>query len=153
MTVNEFMETADESTLYHIGSNDGFIMVVYPAEYRQIVDGLNKAIVQEMADMLIKDVKILNTKYVETVTFSDEKLTMTYRFNERTEATEKRKIRAFDSANANIKKWLEFEPIGDREIIEVNKRVNGGFAVIVPGSEHGKYWDREEWEREHGNCD
>ena len=151
MTTNELMATADENTLYHIGSNDGFFMVVYPREYREIVNDINKSIVQDMANMLKKDIKVLSSKYQEFVTFSDEKITMLYRLNERTESTEKNKVRAYDSAAANINKWLEFVPIEEREVLEINKRVNGGVAVILPGSEHGKYWDREEWERDYGN--
>ena len=38
----------------------------------------------------------------------------------------------------------------ERTVVDAYERVQGdGIAIIIKGSESGKYWDKEEWDAEH----
>lgn len=44
----------------------------------------------------------------------------------------------------------DFEPMMERTVVDAYERVQrDGIAIIIKGSESGKYWDKEEWDAEH----
>lgn len=44
----------------------------------------------------------------------------------------------------------DFEPMMERTVIDAYERLQGdGIAIIITGSELGKYWDKEEWDADH----
>lgn len=51
-----------------------------------------------------------------------------------------------EKAQYNEKYISEFEPIPDRKVLEIYKRLQGdGICVIVTGAENGQYWSVEEY--------
>lgn len=52
-----------------------------------------------------------------------------------------------------INLYEEFRPMRDRPITQCYELRDHGIALIIPGSEKGLYWTREEWEKreKHGN--
>lgn len=64
-----------------------------------------------------------------------------------------KKIRRYLSRLKQEEKYIdEFIPIKDRDVKSVYDKIKkeDGICIVVKGSESGKFWDREEWERENG---
>ena len=44
-----------------------------------------------------------------------------------------------------------FKPLRNRKVLEVYPRIQkDGICIIVEGIEQGKYWDKSEWDKDHG---
>lgn len=55
-----------------------------------------------------------------------------------------------DYVSKTCKILRDFKPMMERTVIEAYERVQGdGIAIIIKGSELGKYWDKEEWDADH----
>lgn len=149
MTLDEFMAAADKSDLYHIGANDGFLMVVHPDEYKGALEEANAKAKENMLKQVKENIGILKAAVNATRLFADSKMMIQWiaakdikTSNEAKEVAEKRLLSA-----AN--RMIEFAPIENREVKEVYERIGEGFAVIIEGTEHGAYWDRKEWDDKH----
>ena len=67
-----------------------------------------------------------------------------------------KKIRGNVPALNKVAKYIdEFTPTKDRDVKSVydKDKKEDGICIVVKGTENGKYWDREEWERENGKIE
>lgn len=54
----------------------------------------------------------------------------------------------YDTETASRKYISDFIPLGQRKIIEIYPSLKkDGIVIIVDGTESGKYWDLEEYEK------
>lgn len=67
-----------------------------------------------------------------------------------------KKIRRNFPALKLVEKYInEFIPIKKREVKNIydKDKKEDGICIVVEGTENGKFWDREEWERENGKIE
>ena len=67
-----------------------------------------------------------------------------------------KKIRRNFPALKKVEKYInEFIPIKKREVKNIydKDKKEDGICIVVEGTENGKFWDREEWERENGKIE
>lgn len=67
-----------------------------------------------------------------------------------------KRIRTYFPGLKLVEKYIdEFTPIKDRDVKSVYDKIKkeDGICIVVKGSESGKFWDREEWERENGKIE
>ena len=103
----------------------------------------------------MNDAKEREMKYREKIreaneALSDNKIT----FDELTKMV--KRIRTYFPALKKVEKYIdEFTPIKDRDVESVYDKIKkeDGICIVVKGTENGKFWDREEWERENGKIE
>ena len=81
---------------------------------------------------------------------SDNKIT----FDELTKMV--KRIRTYFPGLKLVEKYInDFIPIKKREVESIydKDKKEDGICIVVKGTENGKYWDREEWERENGKIE
>lgn len=149
MTLDEFMAAADEKDIYHIGSKDGFVMVVRPDEYKDAVAEANKKAKETMMKLYKEHIGTMLAATTATKLFGDNKITIQLVFTKDIEASNKAKEKAERKLLNIAEKMIEYVPMETREVQDVYERIGGGFVVIIDGNEHGAYWDRQEWEKRH----
>jgi len=67
-----------------------------------------------------------------------------------------KKIRRYLPGLKKVEKYIdEFIPIKDRDVESVYDKIKkeDGICIVVKGTENGKFWDREEWERGNGKIE
>lgn len=138
MTLADVIDKLPDDEVIHIGSNTGFFFVGSKAEYCRDIDQIPQDYLQTAHKKLkehLKRIKNLNEDLRKPVVdFAQTK-------------TVQGKIRtAVEKAQYNESYISSFEPIPDRKVIEIYKRLQGdGISVIVTGAENGKYWSAEEY--------
>lgn len=130
MALSDVIDKLPDDEVIHIGSDTGFFFVGSKAEYYRDIDQISKDYLQTVHKKLkehLKRIKKLNEDLGKPVVdFAQIKTTQG-------------KIRtAVGKAQYNEKYISEFEPIPDRKVLEIYKRLQGdGICVIVTGAEMG----------------
>ena len=138
MALADVIDKLPDDEVIHIGSDTGFFFVGCKAEYYRDIDQISQDYLQTAHKKLkehLKRIKNLNEDLRKPVVdFAQIK-------------TIQGKIRtAVEKAQYNESYISSFEPIPDRKVIEIYKRLQGdGICVIVTGVENGKYWSAEEY--------
>ena len=138
MALSDVIDKLSDDEVIHIGSDTGFFFVVSKSEYYRDIDQISQDYLQTAHKKLkehLKRIKNLNEDLRKPVVdFAQIK-------------TIQGKIRtAVDKAQYNESYISSFEPIPDRKVLEIYKRLQGdGICIIVTGDENGKYWSAEEY--------
>lgn len=138
MALSDVIDKLPDDEVIHIGSDTGFFFAGSKTEYYRDIDQISQDYLQTAHKKLkehLKRIKNLNEDLRKpAVDFAQIK-------------TIQGKIRtAVEKAQYNESYISSFEPIPDRKVIEIYKRLQGdGICVIVTGDENGKYWSVEEY--------
>lgn len=111
--------------------------------------------IEKISRSYLNDAKEREKKYREKIreaneVLADSKLT----FDELDKMI--KKIRRYLPALKLVEKYInEFIPIKKREVKNIYDKVKkeDGICIVVEGTENGKFWDREEWERKNGKIE
>ena len=144
MKINEVIQEMDNETILNIGSGSGWFFIVKKEDYEKNIEKISRS--------YLNDAKEKEKKYRERIreaneVLADSKLT----FDELEKMV--KKIRRNFPALKLVEKYInEFIPIKKREVKNIydKDKKEDGICIVVKGTENGKYWDREEWERENG---
>ncbi|MBR6507493.1 MAG: hypothetical protein IKT37_07845 [Clostridia bacterium] len=135
MVLNAVMSKFDEDRTVFIGASCGYLFIGTLKEYRVDFPKIEKEADEELKKTTIKINELIDEINAE---ISEE--------NENTDGVK---------LNAILKKLTEVKTkLRDREVLEVyDKILNGnesGTAVIIRGSERGRYWLKKEYEEKRG---
>lgn len=138
MALSDVIDKLPDDEVIHIGSDTGFFFVGSKAEYYRDIAQISQDYLQTAHKKLkehLKRIKNLNEDLIKPVV--DFAQTKTIQGKIRT---------AVEKAQYNESYISAFEPIPDRKVLEIYKRLQGdGICVIVTGAENGKYWSVEEY--------
>ena len=147
MKINEVIQEMDNETILNIGSGSGWFFIGKKEDYEKNIEKISRS--------YLNDAKEREKKYREKIreaneALSDNKIT----FDELTKMV--KRIRTYFPALKKVEKYIdEFTPIKDRDVESVYDKIKkeDGICIVVKGTENGKYWDREEWERGNGKIE
>ena len=147
MKINEVIQEMDNETVLNVGSATGWFFVGKKEDYEKNIEKISRS--------YLNDAKEREKKYREKIreaneALSDNKIT----FDELTKMV--KRIRTYFPALKKVEKYIdEFTPIKDRDVESVYDKIKkeDGICIVVKGTENGKFWDREEWERENGKIE
>lgn len=138
MALSDVIDKLPDDEVIYIGSDTGFFFAGSKTEYYRDIDQISQDYLQTAHKKLkehLKRIKKLNEDLRKPVV--DFAQTKTIQGKIRT---------AVEKAQYNEKYISEFEPIPDRNVLEIYKRLQGdGICIIVAGDENGKYWSAEEY--------
>ena len=138
MALADVIDNMPDDEVIRIGSDTGFFFVGSKAEYYRDIDQISQDYLQTAHKKLkehLKRIKKLNEDLKKPVV--DFAQTKTIQGKIRT---------AVEKAQYNESYISSFEPIPDRKVLEIYKRLQGdGICIIVTGDENGKYWSAEEY--------
>lgn len=142
MKINEVIQEMDNETILNIGSESGWFFIGRKEDYEKNIEKISRS--------YLNDAKEREKKYRKRIreaneVLVDSKLT----FDELSKMI--KKIRRYLPGLKKVEKYIdEFIPIKDRDVESVYDKIKkeDGICIVVKGTENGKYWDREEWERE-----
>lgn len=135
----------DEDDILHIGSSTGFIFIGTKEEYHKNVGGISAHWKKFYQDI----VKSREKSIMSTVT-EITKLKKDYKY--RTALEDKlSRLKILYASKMTAEDILKaFKPIQHRKVLDVYPRIQmDGICIIVEGQEQGKYWDKQEWDRDH----
>ena len=147
MKINEVIQEMDNETILNIGSGSGWFFIGKKEDYEKNIEKISRS--------YLNNAKEREKKYRERIreaneVLADSKLT----FDELEKMV--KKIRRNFPALKLVEKYInEFIPIKKREVKNIydKDKKEDGICIVVEGTENGKFWDREEWERENGKIE
>lgn len=147
MKINEVIQEMDNETILNIGSGSGWFFIGKKEDYEKNIEKISRS--------YLNNAKEREKKYRERIreaneVLADRKLT----FDELEKMV--KKIRRNFPALKLVEKYInEFIPIKKREVKNIydKDKKEDGICIVVEGTENGKFWDREEWERENGKIE
>lgn len=147
MKINEVIQEMDNETILNIGSESGWFFIGKKEDYEKNIEKISRS--------YLNNAKEREKKYREKIreaneVLADSKLT----FDELDKMI--KKIRRYLPALKLVEKYInEFIPIKKREVKNIydKDKKEDGICIVVKGTENGKFWDREEWERENGKIE
>lgn len=147
MKINEVIQEMDNETILNIGSGSGWFFIGKKEDYEKNIEKISSS--------YLNNAKEREKKYREKIreaneVLADSKLT----FDELDKMI--KKIRRYLPALKLVEKYInEFIPIKKREVKNIydKDKKEDGICIVVKGTENGKFWDREEWERENGKIE
>ena len=138
MALSDVIDKLPDDEVIHIGSDMVFFFAGSKTEYYRDIDQISQDYLQTAHKKLkehLKRIKNLNEDLRKPVV--DFAQTKTIQGKIRT---------AVEKAQYNESYISSFEPIPDRKVLEIYKRLQGdGICIIVTGDENGKYWSAEEY--------
>lgn len=147
MKINEVIQEMDNETVLNIGSGSGWFFIGKKEDYEKNIEKISRS--------YLNDAKEKEKKYRERIREANEVLAdIKLTFDELEKMV--KKIRRYLPGLKKVEKYIdEFIPIKDRDVESVYDKIKkeDGICIVVKGTENGKYWDREEWERENGKIE
>lgn len=149
-TLDEAVQEMGDDVILHIGSESGFVFVGTKKQYEQMID--------RISDHYHKFFMEAKNRYTRKIKKYSDKL----RELEKSEYYEK-ELRMITESLRTYKRYLKqicnvlnrFKPMRERAAKEVYKRISkDGIVILIEGDETGKYWNKQEWEKDHsgGGC-
>lgn len=147
MKINEVIQEMDNETILNIGSGSAWFFIGKKEDYEKNIEKISRS--------YLNNAKEKEKKYREKIreaneALSDNKIT----FDELTKMV--KRIRTYFPRLKLVEKYIdEFTPIKNRDVKSVYDKIKkeDGICIVVEGTENGKYWDREERERENGKIE
>ena len=147
MKINEVIQEMDNETILNIGSGSGWFFIGKKEDYEKNIEKISRS--------YLNDAKEKEKKYREKIREANEALADSrLTFDELSKMI--KKIRRYLPGLKKVEKYIdEFIPIKDRDVESVYDKIKkeDGICIVVKGTENGKFWDREEWERENGKIE
>lgn len=147
MKINEVIQEMDNETILNIGSESGWFFIGKKEDYEKNIEKISRSYLNNAKE---REKKCREKIREANEVLADSKLT----FDELDKMI--KKIRRYLPALKLVEKYInEFIPIKKREVKNIydkNKKEDG-ICIVVEGTENGKFWDREEWERENGKIE
>lgn len=144
-TLDEAVKEMNDDVIIHIGSKSGFVFIGTKQEYGQMID--------RISDQYHKSFTEAKNRYTRKIKKYSDKL----RCLEKSEYYEK-ELRMITESLRKYKMYLKqicnvlnrFKPMRERMVKEIYKRISkDGIVITIQGDEAGKYWDKDEWDRDH----
>lgn len=147
MKISEVIQEMDNETILNIGSESGWFFIGKKKDYEKNIEKISRS--------YLNDAKEREKKYREKIreaneALSDNKIT----FDELSKMV--KRIRTYFPGLKLVEKYIsDFIPIKKREvkIVYDKDKKEDGICIVVEGTENGKFWDREEWERKNGKIE
>lgn len=147
MKISEVIQEMDNETILNIGSGSGWFFIGKKEDYEKNIEKISRS--------YLNDAKEREKKYREKIreaneALSDNKLT----FDDLNKMI--KRIRTYFPGLKLVEKYIsDFIPIKKREVKSVydKDKKEDGICIVVEGTENGKFWDREEWERKNGKIE
>ena len=147
MKINEVIQEMDNETILNVGSATGCFFVGKKEDYEKNIEKISRS--------YLNNAKEKEKKYREKIREVNEALANSrLTFDELSKMI--KKIRRYIPGLKQVEKYIdEFIPIKDRDVESVYDKIKkeDGICIVVKGAESGKFWDREEWERENGKIE
>lgn len=135
----------NEDDILHIGSSTGFIFIGTKEEYHKNVGGISSCWKKFYQDIVKSREKSIMSTVAEIT-----KLKKDYRYRPALEDKLNRLKILYASKTGAEDILKAFKPIQHRKVLDVYPRIQmDGICIIVEGAEQGKYWDKQEWDRDH----
>ena len=147
MKINEVIQEMDNETILNIGSGSGWFFIGKKEDYEKNIEKISRS--------YLNNAKEREKKYREKIREANEALADSKLTFDELEKVAK-KIRRYLPGLKKVEKYIdEFIPIKDRDVESVYDKIKkeDGICIVVKGSESGKFWDREEWERGNGKIE
>ena len=138
-----------EDDILHIGSSTGFIFIGTKEEYYKNVGGISAHWKKFYQDIIKSREKSIMSTVAEIT-----KLKKDYKYRPALEDKLNR-LKILYASKTSAEDILKvFKPIQTRKVLDVYPRIQmDGICIIVEGAEQGKYWDKQEWDRDHKGDD
>ena len=139
-------EIESDNEVLHIGSGTGFIFIGTRKEYDQQIDGVSKRYYD-----FYRSIPPAREKSILNTAIEIAKLKRDHRY--KSELIKKvNKITALYNSKIAAEDYIKiFKPLRNRKVLEAYPRIQkDGVCIIVEGMEQGKYWDKSEWDKDHG---
>lgn len=144
--LREAVAEMDEDTILHIGSSSGYVFVGNKALCNALMDGISEdyhKFFERSRRSSLRKIK----RYADIIESLD---VGTKDYLKRVEPIISKIQTIGDYVIKTCKILKDFEPMMERTVMDAYERVQGdGIAIIIKGSESGKYWDKEEWDANH----
>ena len=144
-TLDEAVKKMDDDEIIHIGSASGFVYIGTKQQYEQMIDSIS-----DRCHKFFKDAK---KRYTRKIKNYSEKLKSIDKESE----TYEKESRMITECIQRYKRYLKqvcgvlerFKPMRERSVKEIYKRISkDGIVITMEGDETGKYWSKDEWDRD-----
>lgn len=144
--LREAVEEMGEDTILHIGSSSSYVFVGNKALCNALMDGISEdyhKFFERSKRSSLRKIK----RYADIIESLDAGV---WDYLRRVEQIVSEIHTISDYVSKTCKILRDFKPMMERTVIDAYERVQGdGIAIIIKGSELGKYWDKEEWDADH----
>lgn len=146
-TLGDVLESrGNDETLCFIGSASSYFCIGTLAEIDGIIDGISESYRKEYTDTFERLKEELSKIPQKAKYDGKEDLA---KYGEKLVKYGEQIISAVKALRRAGKNYETFRPMRDRMIRDAYyKECDNGIAIIVTGQETGKYWTKEEWDRE-----
>lgn len=139
-------EIKNDNEILHIGSGAGFIFIGTKKEYDQQIDGVSKHCYD-----FYKSIPPAKEKSILSAAIEIAKLKRDHKYKSELVKKAEKISKLYNSKIAAEDYIKIFKPLRNRKVLEVYPRIQkDGSCIIVEGIEQGKYWDKSEWDKDHG---
>lgn len=143
------LKRKDKETIFYLGSSSGYIAIGTARELDKIIDEISfqweeryrNEYNRVMGSFLPMAENCIWDRFEDPVSYAEKII----RIGNQVKTKSNTFRRAIDT-------WTAFKPIRDRPVNEWYSRTSTsdpGITIIIPGTEIGPYWTKEEWDRDH----
>lgn len=145
-TLDFTVSLMNDDDILHISSSTGFIFIGTKEEYYKNVGGISAHWKKFYQDIIKSREKSIMSTVAEIT-----KLKKDYKYRAALEDKLNR-LKILYASKTSAEDILKvFKPVQSRKILDVYPRIQmDGICIIVEGQEQGKYWDKSEWDKDHG---
>lgn len=140
MRLGDALGEIHKNEILHIGSGTGFLFVGNKKDFEEDEKEINKYLINQEVKIIAKQVRQIRKE-------ADEIGIRKRRIDEIREAIRKinRLCDRIDDRKGNLK------PLSDRRILDFYGRIQkDGIVILIEGTENGKYWGKDDYDKEKG---
>lgn len=143
MTLDEQVKLMDDKDILYIGSASSFFFIGTKELYEDMIDGLSIEYLERSnkylknANDFIERAKVYVPQYEEGTDLIDYSVTL---LNYATGIKKSVKSKAREE-----KYQLTFKPFRERFVRECQPRIQGGYGILVEGTEYAPFWTENEF--------
>lgn len=145
-TLDEAVKEMNDDVIIHIGSASGFVYIGTKQQYDKMIDSISERYHKFFLNAKKRYTRKIKIYYGKLKALDEQSETYENCYRMITECIHRYK-RYLKQVCGVIDR---FKPMRERMVKEIYKRISkDGIVITIQGDEAGKYWDKDEWDRDH----